>query len=265
MNSYQLYIVFSAIKDFVIALGETYFEDDNDAPLHSYLTFINMMSMTDKAPIEGVVESFKEYLLSNTLIKYSLDDEAWCDVDFYLKKEDENVQAMQEHLDTIKLLFHNIENNIVTEEERFLNEFVQSFVKSIDLPVLKEEKSKNTPEELIAKYTDRFKPNIEKSVDEFQAKNLNIDRVVKLICLKIKDFLTNNEIPKEGSKIDKDKIIQILDIAIQKDIEDLAEDRFKIIALLSSSGFLAHLPLSVLANLTKFKNEIDLSGLNIGD
>lgn len=249
MNGYQCYIAFSAIKEFIDELAYAYKDDIKDEPLHLYMAHLEEMDMTNEKPIRKVINSFELYFKDkqNHIMIYE-PEVSYCDLDFYLKKDDENTHTIERYLNAIKNIFVSIENNIISSEETFLNDFVSKFKNSIGMKeMIKPSSSKEETQRIITDQIEHFKPNIEKSVDEFQSKNLSIDRIIKLLSIKLKDFLQKNDIPAVAAKsVDKQHLIEILDIAIKYDHVQLIEHKFEIIGLLSKSGMLAHLPLGTL-------------------
>jgi hypothetical protein len=177
------------------------------------------------------------YPLEIHTIKF--DDDAYIDVYRYLLKEDENTPIIYAHL---KALDHLIKGGS-TNEERFLEDFVAGFKNTFSVP-----DNSGGDNESFEQISDAIKPSVEKSLSTFKQQNLNVDRFLKLICLKVKDHLNKNALPTDFSRtgkaedIKKEDLIEILDLAIENDVEHLLQLKFQIMAMLSKSGLLARLP-----------------------
>ena len=238
MNGYQKYIIFSAIKEFILSLSEVY----DDEPLHEFKTILSTLFMDDDKPIEQIINIFIKYYEdgSDGIVVY---DDIKVDIQQYLNKDDENKTTIEKHLKSIKYNIDIVQSNTTTSEETFLNNFIKKFLNDKNINDIKEQKGDT--KDIILNCAEKFKPDIEESVEEFKMKNLDLDRLVKLFCIKIKDFLTTN--PEATNKnFDRAKLVEIIDLGIKYTLEEIVDRQHEIIALLSSSGMLSHLPIGSL-------------------
>ncbi len=237
MAKYQHYVIFEAVKDMLLA----------------YLNKLNISMKESTKIINETIDFCKRNSKAIDKKDVSLfesgdkgiifDEEAFIDVIEYLQKEDENQSAILDHLSSINYLI----DGGLTEEELFLNKFVTSFASSfnsssVNIPEFSEE---GVSDESIEAIGDVIKPTIEKSLEDFQTKNLNVDRFMKSISFKVKEYIEKNDIPG----IHKNELHDILDMTIENDVSELFEKKFEIFAKLSSSGLLAHLPLDKIMTL----------------
>jgi hypothetical protein len=235
MNGYQKYIIFSSIKEFILALSEVY----DDEPLHEFKTILTTLTMDNNENIEQIISTFLKYYEdgSDGTVTY---DDIKVDIRQYLNKGDEYKVTIEKHIKSIKHNIDIVQSNTTTSEETFLNNFIKKFLNDKNIKDIKEQKGET--KDIILNCAEKFKPDIEQSVEEFRTKNLDLDRLVKLFCIKIKDFLsTNTEVTNKN--FDRAKLIEIIDLGIKYNLEELVDHQHEIIALLSSSGMLAHLPI----------------------
>jgi hypothetical protein len=270
MTNYQQYVIFGAIKEFVLSLSE-YYNDEVDEPVNLFNAYLNRLNISMKESKVIVNETINfcnrnvEAIKKRDISLFKRDDkgivfdeEVFVDVVKYLQREDENSDVILDHLNTLDYL---IEGG-ATDEEKFLDSFVSSFTSSfnsssVDLPEFNSDESVSN--ESIEAIGDVIKPTIEKSLEDFQKKNLSIDGFMKSISFKVKEYVSKNEIPG----LHKEELNKILDMTIENDVSELMDRKFEIFSMLSSSGLLAHLPIDKI--MTLMPGNIDTSTFNIND
>lgn len=237
MNGYQKYIIFSSIKDFIQDLSDVY----EDVPLFEFKTILSTLHMNKDEPIEEIINIFIKYFEdSGETIVY---DDIVINLKQYLDKDDEHKEAILNHLKCIKKTIDIVQTNTTTSEETFLNRFINKFLNDKNINDIKE--TKGDTKDIILKCADKFKPDIEESVEEFKTKNLDLDRLIKLFCIKIKDYLKTTN-AAANKQLSKENLIDIVDLGIKYNLDELVDHQHELISLLSSSGMLAHLPIGQL-------------------
>jgi hypothetical protein len=260
MTSYQEYVIFESIKEFVSSLCDCY-KDEVDEPVHMFNAYLNKFNISMKESKQVIDDTIqfcndnKEAINAKEISLFPKDDvglvfdeDAYVNVVEYLNKGDSNTDVILDHLNSILYL---VEGG-PTAEANFLDTFVKGFEKSIgsaDLPKLDlgDPSSGDMSDEVMKTLGDVIEPTIEKSLNDFQTKNLSIDSFMKSISFKVKDYIQKNELP--GVK--KEELNEILDMTIENDISELLQEdkKFEIFAKLSGSGLLAHLPLGKIMSL----------------
>lgn len=262
MGEFQKYVILTAFKEFVKDLSDAY-DEDGDEPTCVFKAYLDNMTIFSDSCEKTITElnkffeknkfvfdstsspSLETHPLEIHTIKF--DDDAYIDVYRYLSKEDENTPIIYAHL---KALDHLIKGGS-TNEERFLEDFVAGFKNTFSVP--ENSGGDGLENESFEQISDAIKPSVERSLSTFKQQNLNVDRFLKLICLKVKDHLNKNALPTEDIK--KEDLIEILDLAIENDVEELLQLKFQIMAMLSKSGLLARLPFDKILQMASSYNE----------
>lgn len=262
MGEFQKYVILTAFKEFVKDLSDVY-DEDGDEPTCVFKAYLDNMTIFSDS-CEKTITELNKFFVKNKFVFDStsspslethpleihtikFDDDAYIDVYRYLSKEDENTPIIYAHL---KALDHLIKGGS-TNEERFLEDFVAGFKNTFSAP--ENSGGDGLENESFEQISDAIKPSVERSLSTFKQQNLNVDRFLKLICLKVKDHLNKNALPTEDIK--KEDLIEILDLAIENDVEELLQLKFQIMAMLSKSGLLARLPFDKILQMASSYNE----------
>lgn len=251
----KLFVVLMSFKDFVEDLAAAYIEPE-DLPLKISMEYLRIMSPFHRNCAK-TVQKLTDFLVKNreVLEKKTLplpepsicfDEDAFIEISRFLEKKDDNQEIIYKHLKALDLL---IRDEILSNEERVLNETISNLVASLPLDQMKIDDGA-TPETAVKTLIPSIIPSVEQNLELFKQRDIDQGRFAKLACLTVREHLMkkDTEIPglKSGDKpkIKVDQLIELAEMLIEQEDLSGTDLTSTIIQKLSSSGLLANFPIT---------------------
>jgi len=259
LSSVAKYNIFCGFSDLVTQIVDIYScdIDEKGIILLKYFEYLGPLHEKYNNTVDLIV-SFcndnKESLQNGeiqrlTNEKFIFDDQAEINIQYFLNKNDDNSSIIFDHLNNILRLV----DGGLSAEEVYLTEMMSHFKELIVSQVQDQNVTTQDQESIIESIGNSIQPELEEKLEQFETQKLDINRFVKLVCLKLKDYLEVNNIPSEilqqNRVIHKSEILSILDMVLEHNLDDIMDRKFEILAKLSSSGILANIPLPYMMQL----------------
>lgn len=241
------YIIFTYIKEFVSDLHDIY----KDNALSAYKNFMEEANVLTEANL--FVDSFKEALSGKHRAKYT--QGAYVNIPKFLSYKDPyNNKIIKKYLEVLDKLYKECHN---CKELVFFKKNYKSLSKNF------QEQSnnctKNTDnvediksEENLKKIIESFKPEIQKSKEEFYEQQLNLDRILKIFLIDLYDKICNMNLFEE----DSEHIKNLISIFVNNPIDKLASKKLEIMKEIVSIKNISKIP---------YQNILNIGGLNQND
>jgi hypothetical protein len=251
MESVTKYNIFCGFSDIITQITDIYSDEElveKLVILQKYIEIIGPLNTNFEKCIELITkfcEKNRAEIISRQKLNppiFIFDQDAEIDIQFFLDKDDDNTQIIFDHLNNILRLMDGGKS----AEEIYLQDIFSQFESIIEskLTVCNDKSTSDTIEMI----GTSLQPEISEKLEQFESKKLDIDRLAKVACLKLKQYLQVNPIPdqitQENRTIHKLEIIELLNMILENHIDDLMNRKFEILSKLSSSGLLANIPIN---------------------
>lgn len=222
------YIIFSYIKEFVSELCKVY----NDAPLHSYMSFIEDANiLTDTSEF---VEKFKPAVDGTR--RAEICDGAFINIPLFISKNDANLAVIKAYLSFFKKLYENTEENC--KEMQFMKEYGQQMYDEMPSELTEGADTKDVVKQIVA----AIRPDLEKTKNEFNARKLNGDRFTKIILVGIYEKISSTD---DGGE-DTVHVKNIINILANNPINKLMDFKLELLKEFMSIKKMSSLPIDEL-------------------
>lgn len=230
---YFQHVLLNSIKTFIDCLKNAYPDDNNLIVFDTFINKISCVSPAFKTLKNSFIEIDTKLSSKKSIIK--LNDNLTLDIYKFIGDEGENLDIINQHL-------NNINNFIVlnvSKEEMFLSNFIEKFVDTIGTQTAPADSSN------VMAVVDGFKPAIQSQIDQFKLNELDVNKFIKIICVRTKEYLSQNTI---DHNIKIDVIEEVIDMIMETDsFEDIP--LVIILTKLMSSGIFNILPLDQVTTL----------------